>query len=414
MTMAGPVRCPLLIGRDGLLDLAERRLGDVEAGRGQFLLVAGTAGIGKTRFLDAVTQRAEARGFGSIWSTVTPMDRDLPGASIVDLARAMGRVPAYADLGRDLRALRAHTVQPQRAQRRDLVMEIVDLIVARLVRPTVIGFEDLQWADDLSLEVIGELARRTRASHLLLLGGYRSDEAPAGSALRAWRSTLVTQRLAEELRLAALSEGETALVTSLILDNGLPAPREVASAVFARTDGIPLHIEELLGALDTRTRMDGSAIREATVPDTIEDAVISRLGRRSPDAQAAARAGAVIGRSFDAATLAEVMGLPVAALDDPLQELTDAFILEPPTQRGTYDFRHQLLRDAVYRSTPAGDRRRLHARAAEASPRLEGHSVIHASLHYELAGLRDAAFASALEGAAQAVSLSARREAFDL
>ena len=143
-------------------------------------------------------------------------------------------------------------------------------------------------------------------------------------------------------------------MTSLILDNGLPAPREVASAVFARTDGIPLHIEELLGALDTRTRMDGSAIREATVPDTIEDAVISRLGRRTPDAQAAARAGAVVGRSFDASTLAAVMDLPVEALDDPLQELVDSFILEPPTQRGTYDFRHQLLRDAVYRrSRPA-------------------------------------------------------------
>ena len=87
MTTAGPVRCPLLIGRDGLLDVAERRLGDVEAGRGQFLLVAGTAGIGKTRFLDAVTQRAEARGFGSVWSAVTPMDRDLPAASIVDTRR---------------------------------------------------------------------------------------------------------------------------------------------------------------------------------------------------------------------------------------------------------------------------------------------------------------------------------------
>ena len=103
---------------------------------------------------------------------------------------------------------------------------------------------------------------------------------------------------------------ETALVTTLLLGTGLPAPRDVAAAVYERTDGIPLHIEELLGALSAEARVDGTAIREAGVPDTIEDAVLVRLARLSPEAQATARAGAVIGRCFVPDVLAGIMDVP--------------------------------------------------------------------------------------------------------
>ena len=148
-----------------------------------------------------------------------------------------------------------------------------------------------------------------------MMAGYRTDEAGPGSSLRDWRSRLVTQRIAEEVRLGPLSEAETALVTTLILDTGLPAPRDVAAAVYKRTDGIPLYIEELLGALGADARASGRAIRDAIVPDTIEDAVISRLGHRSTEAQAAARAGAVIGRCFSADVLAAIMDVPAESLD---------------------------------------------------------------------------------------------------
>ncbi len=144
----------------------------------------------------------------------------------------------------------------------------------------------------------------------MLAGGYRSDEAPPGTSLRDWRSRLLTQRIAEEVRLSPLSPSDTALVTTLLLDTGLPAPREVASAVYERTDGFPLHIEELLGALSAEARANGLAVREATVPDTIEDAVLARLSHRSVDAQAVARAGAVVGRCFSSEVLAGIMELP--------------------------------------------------------------------------------------------------------
>jgi DNA-binding CsgD family transcriptional regulator len=413
-TQAAPVRCPLLIGRDELLELAGRRLDDALSGRGQFLLVSGEAGIGKTRFLDAVDQMAGDRAFTKAWGALAPQDRDLPAASILDLARTMRTVPALAAAGRDLLALREATVGAAPIHRRQLVMDAVSSILGATDGPALYGFEDIQWADDLSLEIIGELSRRARDQRVLLCASYRTDEAPSGTSLRDWRSRLVTQRLAEELRLRPLDAVQTALVTALVLDTGLPAPRDVVDAVYERTDGIPLHIEELLGALSADARANGYAIRQATVPETIEDAVIARLAHRSSEAQAVARAGAVIGRCFVPDVLAGIMDVPVDTVDAPLQELIDHGVLWPPGDRGLFDFRHQLLRDAIYRSVPNADRRRFHARAGEFGTALEGQSEVHSSLHFERAGLRARAFETALAGARDAARLAAHREAFEL
>jgi DNA-binding CsgD family transcriptional regulator len=293
-------------------------------------------------------------------------------------------------------------------------MEIVERMLASLPGPTMLVFEDLQWADDVSLEVIAELARRSRDRPFLLVGNYRIEDVEPGASLRVWRSRLITQRMAEEVRLARLTQAQTALVATLILDTGLPAPREVAEAVYARTDGLPLHIEELLGALSPQARMNGAAIREAGVPESIEDAVVARIAQRSPEAQAVARAGAVIGRSFVPAVLAGIMDAPPEALEAPLAELVDHFVLVPSGSPAAYDFRHQLLRDALYRTIPTWERRRFHARAGEFGAQLEGASVIHASVHYERAGLRRQAFQAALSGARDAARMWAHREAFDL
>src|SRR6478609_8379031 len=414
LASVGSVRCPLLIGRDDLLDLADRRLDEVASGRGQFLLLAGEAGIGKTRFLSAIRHRAEERGMIAADGAIAPQDRNVPASSILDLARTMTRMSPFAELGRLLLDLRETTLSAEHVRRRGLALEIVDVILASLPGPTMLSFWDLHWADDLSLEIIGELARRSRDRPLLLTGDYRTEAVPPGSSLRPWRSRLITQRIAEELRLGPLTAPETALVTSLILDTGLPAPREVASAVFERTDGIPLHIEEILGALSAEARADGTAMREATVPDTIEDAILARIAHLSPKAQAAAGAGAIIGRSFSPDVLAGIMDLPPAALDDPLQELVDNVVLEAPGERGLYDFRHQLLRDVLYRTIPAAERRRFHARAGEFGAQLEGASDIHASVHYERAGLRREAFEAALAGAREASRMSAHRDSFEL
>ncbi len=414
MVDVGTFISPLLVGRDEFLDLADRRLRETAEGRGQMLLLAGEAGIGKTRFIGAIWDLARARGYRVTGGYLAPQDRDVSAASILDLARNAVRHPELGPLGLQLLALRDVVTGVAPAGRRRLVLEIVSIIDRLVDRPTALIFEDLQWADDVSLEIIAELARTTRERPLLIVGAYRLDEAAPGTSLRDWRSRLLTQRIAEELRLAPLDRAQTGLVTTLILDTGLPAPSEVVDAVYERTDGVPLHIEELLGAMSAQARADGRAIREADVPATIEDAVLERLSRRSAEAQAVARAGAVIGRCFVPEVLAEIMDLPVDRLDDPIQELTDNGVLDRPDPRGLIDFRHQLLRDAIYRSIPLRDRRRFHARAGEFGTRLEGQSEIHSSRHFELAGNRRRAYESALAGARQAASMSAHREAAEL
>jgi DNA-binding CsgD family transcriptional regulator len=202
-------------------------------------------------------------------------------------------------------------------------------------------------------------------------------------------------------------------MTTLILDTGLPAPREVIAAVQERTDGIPLHVEELLGALPPEAKADGRAIREARVPDTIEDAILARVAQLSPEARDVARAGAVIGRCFMPSVLAGIMDRPVQDLEASLQELQDHDFLYD-TDPGYLDYRHQLLRDTLYRSLPASELRRLHARAAEFGTALLGQSEIHASAHYERAGLRAQAYRTALSGAREARRIGARNEAFEL
>ena len=119
---------------------------------------------------------------------------------------------------------------------------------------------------------------------------------------------------------------------------------------------------------------DIASIRDVGVPDTIEDAVLARTATLSPEAQAVARAGAVMGRCFVPEVLAGVMDIPVAELDEPLEELVGQAILYPFGEKdvGYHDFRHQLLRDALYRHTPARERRRYHARAAEFGGELVG------------------------------------------
>jgi DNA-binding CsgD family transcriptional regulator/tetratricopeptide (TPR) repeat protein len=414
MTRLGPLLSPILVGRDYLLDQADRRVSAAAEGRGQFLLLAGEAGIGKSRLIASIERKARAAGFHAAAGNLAPQDRDVPAASLLDLARTMARIPRFAELGKTLLALADVTASTTQPRRRGLVLQAVDLITASLDGPVMLWFDDLQWADDLSLEILTELARATRERPLLMVGAYRTDEAAPGSMLRQWRSRLLSQRMAEEARLAPLTLEQTGLMTSVILATGLPTPRDVVAAVYERTDGVPLHIEELLGVLDEAERTDSGAIRNAVVPETLEDAILLRLGRLSPAAQAAARAGAVIGRCFVPDVLAGIMDVPPDSLADPLRELVEHDVLSPLGARGLYDFRHQLLRDTLYRTVPATDVRRFHARAAEFGRGLEGASEVHASLHYERAGMGTEAFRSALSGARAAARLSSHREAFDL
>ena len=421
-----PLVCPVLVGRDDLLALADRRIGEVLAGGGRFLLLAGEAGVGKTRLLGAMERRAAVAGFHTVRGGAYPSDLQVPGAILIDLARALQRQPDFAEVGMRLgRRLAdspsededrpARTRDPQR-RRRLLVLDAAEILAdIGSTQPSVVVLEDLHWSDDLTLEIIEALARRVPELRLLVIGTYRSDELFPRAPMREWRSRLLARRQAEEVRLGRLSPTETATMTTLLTGSGLPPAREVADAIHARTDGIPLHVEELLAVLVDSSDLVADEVRTADVPATVEDAILARLGDRSHAAATVARAGAVIGRSFDLDLLASVTGQPPESLSAPLAELADHFILLPAHAPGRYGFRHALICDAIYGDIPEPERRRLHSRTAEAASARSDIGVdAFLALHFERAGRRAEAFQAALAAADAAKELSSHSEGREL
>lgn len=416
MKRTGTVLCPVIVGRDDILELFDDLIGEVGQGHGRTVFLSGSAGLGKSRLIRAVARKAMAAGFRVTGGSVSPQDLEVPLGSIREMANSLRTNSEFGTLSQDLLAIAGLPNADALGARRTIVRGIADRILAEIDCPTICLFDDLQWTDELSLEVIGELARLGTNRPMLLLADYRHDEFPSATIHREWRARMLSQRHAQEIRLQPLTLDQTAIATTLILGSELPAPREVVTAVFERTNGIPLHIEELLAALDEEDRTDGRRIRDARVPDTIGDAVLARMARLSNEARLVARAGAVLGRCFTPDVLAGMVNRPLTELEPTLEELVDASILHPYdyVDQGYYDFRHQLLRDAVYGSVPPSQRRRFHAQAAEFGMSLEGASVIHASRHYERAGLRAQAFRAALAAAEGASRISARQEAYEL
>ena len=261
--------CPILVGRDDLLDLADRRIVEVRGGRGEVLLLAGEAGVGKTRLLGAIERRATAAGFRSLRGGTYPSDLQVPAAIFIDLGRAMLRQDGMVTLG-DALAERLDDRQPARGdahrRRRLLVLDVAE-ILAGVARdgPAILALEDLHWSDDLTLEILEALARRAAELPLLVVGTYRSDELFPRVPMRAWRARLLSQRLAEEVRLARLTPEDTARMATLLIETGLPVARDVAAAVHARTDGIPLHVEELLAVLAEGGVDVAGAVRDAAI-----------------------------------------------------------------------------------------------------------------------------------------------------
>jgi DNA-binding CsgD family transcriptional regulator len=417
-TTRRPISTPVLIGRDDLLDLGRRRAQAAREGKGHLLFLAGEAGIGKTRLLGSLEREAVRQGMRVVRAGVTPSDLDLPGSLFLDLSHVLATSSSRGDRerGEAMRsALLADRAGGDAQRRRRLLVMALSDEMARLgaTGPAMIAMEDLHWADDLTLEAIGHFARRLPTLRILVVGTYRSDELYPRVPMREWRSMLLTHRLAEEARLARLSLQETSTMATLLLGPGLPAPHDLAQAIQRRSDGIPLHVEEMMAA----ARFDGPGADavDLGVPDTLTDAILRRRDALRRRTGLLADAAAVIGRSFDADLLAAAADVSIDVVADGLVELGERYLVVSAGRPEWFDVRHAVIRDVLAAAIPIGRRRRLHARIAQhlsTRPRLADDGFL--SRHYEAAGLADEAFAHARRAAAAASSLSAHREALDL
>jgi DNA-binding CsgD family transcriptional regulator len=412
---------PILVGRDDLLELADRRLAEAAAGRGHLLLLAGEAGVGKTRLVSAIERRAETAGFAHVRAGTYPSDLRVAAAILLDLGRALSRHPDGDRFGPIARALADRLDDLDRPggdphrRRRLLVLDVAEILAGLAgAGPMLLVLEDLHWCDDLTLEILETAARRIRDVPLLLVGTYRSDELYPRIPTREWRSRLLAARFAEEARLGRLSRDDTALLTRQLMGGRLPVAREVIDAIHDRTDGVPLYIEELLALIEPAALDAADAIHGAEVPSTVEDAIIARLEPRSDGAMLAAKAAAVIGRACDLDLLTSVVDIPPEALSDALGELADHFVLLPSRLPGKLGFRHALICDAIYDRIPELERRRLHAKAADAAVGRDVGTDQFLALQYERAGRTADAFAAAWRGARTATAISSHRDAREL
>ena len=415
----GVIQSPVLVGRDYFLTLAERRLAGAATGAGGLLFVAGEAGIGKTRLLGAIARHAHASGFAVVRAAAFPGDVQSFAGLLLDLASGLmpAREPALSDLGRSLTSrVRAVSADAGDAhhRRRLLVQELADLLVTvEPGTPVLIILEDLHWADELSLDVLGHLAGRLAARPMLVAGAYRSDELYPALPMRELRARLLGQRLAEEFRLPRLGLDQTAAMTRALL--GRPAPAQVVAAIHDRSDGIPLHVEELLAAIDedALTPQSGAAVQAAAVPDTLGDAVLSRAQYLTARTREVASAAAVIGRSFDFDLLTSISDTGPDEVAAALHELQDAYLVLPGADAVSFDFRHALIRDTLYTDTDLPLRRRLHERVAVAAVE-RGYRGAFISAHFEQAGCPGLAYEYGVAAAGEAASISAHGEALEL
>jgi DNA-binding CsgD family transcriptional regulator len=231
--------------------------------------------------------------------------------------------------------------------------------------------------------------------------------------MRNLRARLLGQRLAEEVRLPRLGLAQTAAMTGATL--GRPVPAQVVAAIHQRSDGIPLHVEEFLAAIDSGalTPQSGAEVQAAAVPDTLGDAVLSRAQLLTTLARDVASAAAVIGRSFDFDLLTAVTEAGPDEVAGALRELQDAYLVLPGADAVTFDFRHALIRDTLYADTDLPLRRRLHERVARAAVD-RGYRGAFISAHFEQAGQPGLAHEYAVAAAAEAAALSAHGEALEL
>ena len=425
LTLPGPVgargvvQSPVMVGRDVSLALVGERLAGAAAGAGRLVFVAGEAGIGKTRLLSAVARRADASGFAVVRAAAFPDDVQSLAGLLLDLAGNLlpAREPALSELGRSLTSrVRAMSDAAGDAhhRRRLLVQDLADLLVtADPGTPVLIILEDLHWADELSLDVLGHLAGRLAARPVLVAGAYRSDELYSRLPMRSLRARLLGQRLAEEIRLPRLELAHAAMMTSALL--GRPAPARMVQAIHERSDGIPLHVEELLAAIDKDSLAvrSGAAIQAAAVPDTLGDAVLSRARHLAAQTREVVSAAAVIGRSFDFDLLTVVTDVGPDEVAGALRELQDVYLVLPGADEVTFDFRHALIRDTLYADTDLPARRRLHERVARIAAE-RGYGDAFISAHFEQAHCAGLAYRHAIAAAGEAASISAHGEALEL
>ncbi|MCG5218622.1 helix-turn-helix transcriptional regulator [Streptosporangium sp. KLBMP 9127] len=409
---------PLFAGRGTELGALVAALGRAREGTPSVVVIGGEAGGGKSRLLSEFAARVhgespvlvltggciELGAAGLPYAPFTAALRDLvrergperitgllpPGAA-ADLARLLpelGGVPADAD--------------PDTARMRlfERMLALLERLAAE--QPVVLVVEDAHWADRSTRDLLSFLTRNLRRVPVLLVVTYRSDELHRTHPLRPLLAELARVEIVTLLRLPRLSAGE--VVTQLEGILGRAPDPALAELVHARSDGIPLFVEAMLGP-------DGRPLTD--LPESLRDLLLAGAQRLPDETQRVLRVIATGGDRVGHALLGAVAGLDDEPLSEAVRPAVSGNVLV--TDAEGYAFRHALIREAVRHDLLPGEHAALHRRYAEALTRdpalsVGGRPKAELAAHWAAAHDNERALIAAWEAAAESAAAVAHAE----
>ena len=370
--VARRVSSPVLVGRDAEVAQLRAALERAAAGRPATVVVAGEAGVGKTRLVAELI--GQAGGLGAVALTGGCLDVGegvLAYAPMVEALRPLVAVLDPEELDRVLGGARAELARlvpelgPQAMGRQAEAplapTRLFELLLGMLHRlaergPVLLVVEDLHWADQSTRDLLGFLARNLRGGVALVLT-YRSDELHRRHPLRPFLAELDRSGRAERLELDRLGRRDLAEQLAAIL--GEPAPPALVGEVLARSEGNPFFAEELLAA-----HLDGTKL-----PLVLRDLVLARVAALSEPTQRVLEVAAVAGTRVDHELLAAVVSQDTEQLVWLVREAVTHHVLGVDEASGAYVFRHALVQEAIYDDLLPIQRGPLHAAYARALER---------------------------------------------
>ena len=432
-----------LIGREEEIELLLRRWHHAASGEGCVVVLTGEPGIGKSHIAQALQERLQAephitvRHFCSAHHTnsalypfITNLERaarfergETPTEKFAKLEALLLRsgaeadrvVPALANLLSlpisDRYCLPELSPQKRKEMTLAALLDQLDALAAR--QPVFVVFEDVHWADPTSLELLTVTLEKVPRLRVLLLITARPEFTPPWPG-HAHVTTLSLTRL-NRRNGAALVERVTA---------GKTLPEEVMDQILARTDGVPLFVEELTkavletGLLQERDDryMLSRPLPSMAIPTTLSASLMARIDRLAP-VKDVIQIGAVVGREFSYELLSVVAGLPRQRLEEALAQLVRAELIfcRGEIPRAVYTFKHALVRDAAESGLLKSRRAALHAIVADAFeqrfPEIAEAQPETLALHLTEAGLHEKAVKYWLQAGKQAAMRSANLEA---